>query len=822
MISRRCVFILAVVVCLIAHHDSQAAPGRPLPAGVTRHAFGGLHPRVSPDGKQIVLSWRGAIWRMSIEGGTLTRLTQGEGFAVEPCWSPDGQHIVYLKTKNFGGGLLQRIRASDGQPFGLPKPAPANGKMYWHPDGRRILGKFITPAPERLEQLAWYDLQTGTLEVIEPLRITKTIRPRRRLPIALSRDGQTLYFATHKDRPDEQGGNDGHDADLYKLELSKPTAQPEHILNWPSRIYDMSATANGDAVFISTNRGGAYNDIWRVPLKDAFYRSKKITHGQADEDRPTPLADGSLIYTDNQNGPTSIVRHDLKTNIVTPIGVDRFDYGVDTGKIVIKIRESGSGAPTTASVSVKSMDGARYSPPGTLYREQAGVYHYYAHGQTVIEAPAGRYEIAVRRGPEYRPYSKTVDVVASQTTQTDASLERWTHPAQDGWYSGENHIHANYGYGSWYNTPPDVLDQCDGENLNVCNVMVANSDTDGVYDRLFFTGAPDRLSSDQTILYWNQEFRSTFWGHMTLINLEQLVEPIFTGFEGTTNPYDVPTNSDIAESTHHQQGLVSYTHPASNPDDMYLNPYTARGVPVDAALGNIDAMDVMGGGYLVGTQLWYKLLNCGFRLSAAAGTDCFLNRVSSRAPGWGRCYVKVDGPLDYRAWVEGLRAGRSFVSNGPILDMSVNGQPIGDTIEMTQPGKVRVRAQAKSYYPVDTIEVIHNGRVAASAKATDTGRTATIDQEVEVHTTGWIAVRVIGNQRPPYMPFPKLVAHASPVYINMPGKLQNAREDARYFLDWIDRHERLFIERDRAGHDKQRVLNLYDHARGVYRRILAR
>jgi hypothetical protein len=428
----------------------------------------------------------------------------------------------------------------------------------------------------------------------------------------------------------------------------------------------------------------------------------------------------------------------------------------------------------------------------------------------------------VRRGPEYRSHAILDNVSAGQYVEHVIQLKRWAHPAKNNWYSGENHIHANYGYGPWYNTPPDVLDQCDGENLNVCNIMVANSDTDGVYDRLFFTGAPDRLSSDQTILYWNQEFRSTFWGHMTLINLEQLVEPIFTGFEGTTNPHDVPTNSDIAEETHHQDGLVSYTHPASNRDDMYLNPYTARGVPVDAALGNIDAMDVMGGGYLVSTQLWYKLLNCGFKLSAAAGTDCFLNRVSSRLPGWGRCYVKLDGPLDYRAWVEGLRAGRSFVSNGPMLDMSVNGQPIGATIQLTAPGKVRVKANAQSQYPLDIIEVIHNGKVVASAEATDSGKAASIDQEIPIDTTGWVAVRVSGNQRAPFVPLNVLVAHTSPVYIDMPGKLPNAREDAQYFLDWIDRHERSFVERDRAGHEKQRVLNLYDHARGVYQRILRR
>ena len=83
---------------------------------------------------------------------------------------------------------------------------------------------------------------------------------------------------------------------------------------------------------------------------------------------------------------------------------------------------------------------------------------------------------------------------------------------------------------------------------------MANSDGDGVFDRDYFLGHPDPLSSSRTIIYWNEEFRSTIWGHLTLGSLRQLVEPIFTGFQDTTNPWDVPSNADIADRTR-AQGL---------------------------------------------------------------------------------------------------------------------------------------------------------------------------------------------------------------------------------------------------------------------------
>ena len=111
------------------------------------------------------------------------------------------------------------------------------------------------------------------------------------------------------------------------------------------------------------------------------------------------------------------------------------------------------------------------------------------------------------------------------------AVERWTDQRARGWYSGESHIHANYGYGHWYNSPRDHAAPVRGRRPAASsNFMVANSDGDGVFDREYFRGRPDPLSNERTVLYWNEEFRSTIWGHMTLLNLDHLVEPIFTGF----------------------------------------------------------------------------------------------------------------------------------------------------------------------------------------------------------------------------------------------------------------------------------------------------
>ena len=194
--------------------------------------------------------------------------------------------------------------------------------------------------------------------------------------------------------------------------------------------------------------------------------------------------------------------------------------------------------------------------------------------------------------------------------------------------------------------------------------MVANSDGNGAFDREYFRGRPDPRSAGRSVLYWNEEFRSTIWGHMTLVNLSSLVEPVYTGFANTTNPLDVPTNSDVADEAHLQNALVDYTHPGVNINDPYDGAYSAKAMPVDVALGKIDTLDVLGSSHLATIQVWYRLLNCGFNLPASAGTDCFLNRIRSRVPGGDRAYVRIDGPFSYENWIEGLRAGRSFVTSG--------------------------------------------------------------------------------------------------------------------------------------------------------------
>jgi hypothetical protein len=770
-------------------------------------ALGAIQPHLSPDGNTIAFSYQGEIWTGPRTGGTMTLLTPSQGLDTEPAWGPDGKRIAFVRD-----GDVRVVGFPDGKEVPLPKPLRVGGtyavnKLEFSADGKRLLGAFHVDQGDRL---AWFDLASGDVAPLVPVSSYSRF--------ALSPDGRWIVYTSMPDRPGEQSGNDGSYADLWKLPADG-RGKAEKVCRFPARIHDL-CWADRRSLVVATELGQAHDDLWQVPLADPLRGMVKLTSGQADEDRPSVSRDGKwLVYTDNRAGPTSLVVRALASGEETAVRFDRMDHRRLSGSLRLVVKDAATGKPTVARISLKEDGGRYHAPAGSLYRALRGRGHFYCDRTATLTVPAGTYRLFAYRGPEYKVASQKIIVKPGQVNEAAVELERWVHMAKDGWYSGELHIHANYGYGSWFNTPETMRQQCVGEDLNVCNFMVANSDADVVYDRPFFRGGPDPLSTSEYILYWNQEFRSTLWGHMTLVNLEQLVEPIFTGFKGTTNPHDTPSNADIADRTHWQKGLVSYTH-ISQAEDWSKTPYAAKSIPIDVALGKIDTLDI-NNTWAASVPLWYRLLNCGFRIPATAGTDVFLNRIGSNLPGGDRVYVHLEGSLTYRDWIDGLKAGKSFVTSGPMLSFTVNGQEPGAVLKVGPKPIVRVKATARSPFPLTKAELIHNGKVIATARLVADGRAARLDREVTLERGGWLAFRATGPGTV-HTATPSQNAHTNPVHVEAGGTAFRSAAEARAFLKWIDDFEVLLRVRNRFPTVKLRnqALGQLEAARLVYGRII--
>ena len=128
---------------------------------------------------------------------------------------------------------------------------------------------------------------------------------------------------------------------------------------------------------------------------------------------------------------------------------------------------------------------------------------------------------------------------------------------------------------------------------------------------------------------------------------------------------------------------MGYVHPFDAVPDPAKDASLTHELPVDVALGKVDYIEVMG--FAITNRppsVWYRLLNCGFRLPTGAGTDTMANYASLRGPvGLNRVYANVPaGPLDIGAWLDSLKQGRTFATNGPLLGFTLGGKALGDEL----------------------------------------------------------------------------------------------------------------------------------------------
>ena len=494
----------------------------------------------------------------------------------------------------------------------------------------------------------------------------------------------------------------------------------------------------------------------------------------------------------------------------------------------LRLRTVAEGLPVAARVSLWASDGLAYAPSGesgdaTLSRITfgAGDYYFYSRGEHLVRLPEGRATIEALRGIEYRPARQQVEIRAGQTADVTLQLERFSNLAAEHWYGGDVHIHANYNNHEFI-TPRDIQLQILGEDLNVGNLMVANSDGAHIHDEQYFEGRPHRLSGPNHILYWTEEMRNFFvYGHICLTGIKTLVKPLYTGFENTPHPDDYPPNHFQALAATRQGGAASYAHPGGKltSDPRTMN---AREMPIDLALGSVQALDVFSNGKEDATsEYWYRLLNTGLRCAISAGTDTFTNYRHAWIPGGSRVYVHTNAPLNYQAWVDNYKLGRSFATNGPVLRLTVNGQLPGAELDLKAGDRLTIAASAASFVPMEQLEIVMNGEVIASAKAAGDRLSLRVEKALAVEGPGWIAARVRGPAHRYVVNDAFLYAHTSPVYVLENGKKIARKQDGEFFVRWIDQLIDLVEERGRFSKEqqKQEVFSLFRKAREYYEKV---
>jgi hypothetical protein len=175
-------------------------------------------------------------------------------------------------------------------------------------------------------------------------------------------------------------------------------------------------------------------------------------------------------------------------------------------------------------------------------------------------------------------------------------------------------------------------------------------------------------------------------------------------------------------------------------------------------------------------EIYYHILGCGMRIPPSAGSA---SGVLPNPVGYNRVYVRVGPDLTYEKWWEGLRAGRSFVSNGPLLRCQANGQWPGHVFTSQAALEIEIEAALATRDPIPVIEIIKNGRVERAVPFAEWKRTGTLGK-LKFTESGWFLVRAIAD-------YPRTFRFAStaPFYVEIGERPRRiSRESAQFFLDW--------------------------------------
>ena len=720
-------------------------------------------PAYSPDGEWLAFSMRGDIWKVRVGGTEAIALTSGPAYHFEPAWSPDGERLAL--SMDVGGDLeIGLVSAEGGDVRRVTPHSAVDIAPEWGRDGA---GLYFVSARGGGFGIYRHDFATTT-----DVRIVSGIQP------AISPDGtQLAYVAGVRGRLGSGG--------LWRMAL--PDGEPE-LVHYEETEYRMKPAWTPDGLgFLYVSDAMGSNDVAILPVDGG--NPIVLTADDRDEFSAVPSPDGAhFAFVSNHGGPTTLYTAGVGggpraswQEIVPRTLRSRVEQGR------VRVRVLGfDGRPVPARIQLQASDGRSYAPAGGFHRVIASTETHYFHttGEAEIELPVGPATVEAMRGFEFRPESRAVQVAADQVKTVVFGLERLADLPSRGWYSGDTHIHDLH-QGRFGQSHESFFNQLVAEDLHVTHALIHMDGTRLMGRWTDLTGRLHPLSTPEYILQYGEEFRGSL-GHIAMLGVTEYVLP-FTGGVANTSYRSPRADWKYIDAANAQGGLAGFVHPYNRRISRPGNAANSL-IPVDIALGKGDFYDIgaLWSDELASVEMYYRFLNCGFRIAAPAGTDNFSDVWRDPPPGADRTYVRVDGPLTMSKWLQGIREQRTFGTTGPLLFLAVDGREPGSEIALEGGAgeAIEVVVEAVSIAPMERLDILVNGEVADSVEGTGALRLS-FDGAIPIPAGGWIAARVVGPSSR-YISDSYAFAQTSPVYVVREGQRYTSKEDARFLGEAVD------------------------------------
>ena len=435
----------------------------------------------SPDGRTLVFSMQGSLWKQDVGSTDAYQLTDGPGYDYQPDWSPDGSHVVYASYRG-NAEELWVVDVATGATHQLTTAGAVNVEPRWSPDGRRIAWVSTALQSRWHIYVAAFDHDS----IGSALRIT-TDRDSRLpryyysvydhyLSPSWSPTGDEILFVSNRGHIWGTGG-------IWRARVGATDSARQirdEETTWKARP-DWSP--DGARVVYSSYLGRQWNQLWlmRADGGDAI----QLTYGDYDATAPRWSPDGTRIaYVVNAAGNTALRIIDVPGGQIRDVRITTRHYRSPSGILRIIVTDSATGRAVPARISVTGPDGRSFAPDDAWrYADDAfdrsqrtlEIGYFETTGESVLTVPAGELSVVVIRGLEFGREVRPVHVTPGRPAVVRVPMHRIANLAGDGWYGGDVHVHMNYG-GAYRNDPAHLKTQARAEDLRVRSRTIVKED----------------------------------------------------------------------------------------------------------------------------------------------------------------------------------------------------------------------------------------------------------------------------------------------------------------------------------------------------------
>ncbi len=492
----------------------------------------------------------------------------------------------------------------------------------------------------------------------------------------------------------------------------------------------------------------------------------------------------------------------------------------------VRVNDAATGEPTPVRISFQA-EGRSFAPLGRLeeFATSPGAdlggqvllgsqpFHH-IDGACEVRLPPGEVTVEVSKGPEFSPERKLVLLAPGQISLR-LTVQRWTDLRTEGWWPGDTHALGLSAHAA--------LLEGAAEGLAVVNLLAAEVPSPcspplwSQPNVLAFSGTSPALERPGCLVAVNTRNTHPVLGTLGLLNCHRAVYPLRFGGPDGQEDWSL---ADWCDQCHRKKtGLVVWSDPRA------LGSVSEGGrlggeALADLILGKVDAFEVV---FFDSTEPaalgeWYRLLDAGLRVPLVGGSGKDSNAI---ALGRVRTYAWLPPGtvLDYGEWIEAVRAGRTFVTNGPLLRLAVEGQGPGAVLAAASGQRLTVRAELSSAVRCDRLELLVNGAVVASKEPSGDALAAVVETQWAADRPAWVAARCFGAEA--LADGQCVFAQTSPAYVEVDGRpLQPDPAVVESLSEHLDRTAAWVATAARCptDHHREQLLSLFSSARDRLRR----